>query len=201
MMRRGFWRRGVKHFTDEQLVQAFQQTGKEAYFDELFERYHPLVYGLCLNITAKREDSKDLTLIAFQKAYEALPHTSLERFDHWLFTLSRNACFYFLREENKNKKALRSWQQEQGGATSFMLNEAFRPALYEEDLLQDKLLKEGLSQLSEEQQKCLQLFLYEFKSYQEIARSTGYSLAQTKSHLQNGRLKLKRWIKQQQDSK
>lgn len=199
-MGRGFWRRGFKHFTDEQLVNAFQQSGKEIYFDELFERYHLLVYGLCLNLTANREDSKDLTLIAFQKAYEALPRTRLQRFDHWLFTLCRNECLHFLRKKSKVKKGFISWQQDQKDKPEFMLNEAFRRSLYEEELVQDELLKAGLAHLSKPQRVCLELFVYEFKSYQEIGRYTGYSLAQTKSHIQNGRLKLRRWIQQQQDS-
>lgn len=195
------WRRKIKQYDDDQLVKRFQQSGKDVYFDELFERYHPLVFGLCLNLTAHREDSKDLALSVFQKAYDALPNTTIERFDHWLLTMTRYECFGFIRQQAKERAHLLLWQAAQKQEEGFMLNEAFRRLWYTEEIAQDKLLENGLADLTSPQQNCLNLFLYEYQSYQEIADTTGFSLREVKSHLQNGRLKLKRWIQQQQDSK
>ncbi len=200
MIGRRLWRRRIKHYDDDQLVKRFQQLGSDAYFDELFERYHPLVFGLCLNLTADREDSKDLTLSIFQKAYTGLPGTTIERFDHWLLTMARHECFRFIRRQAKKRSNMLRWQAAQKKEEGFMLNEAFRRLWYTEEIAQDKLLENGLADLTGPQQKCLNLFLYEYQSYQEIARATDFSLREVKSHLQNGRLKLKRWIQQQQDS-
>lgn len=201
MLGSGRWRRRWKQYTDIELVKRFQQSGDDGYFDELFERYHPLVLGLCLNLTAHREDSKDLTLRIFQKAYDVLPNTTIERFDHWLLTMTRHECFDFIRQQAKVRAHLLRWQAAQKQEDGFMLNEAFRRFWYTEEIAQDKLLENGLADLTPPQQKCLNLFLYEYQSYQEIAATTGFSLKEVKSHLQNGRLKLKRWIQQQQDSK
>lgn len=201
MIGRVRWRRRLKHLDDTQLVKRFQQSGNDVYFDELFERYHALVFGICLNLTAHREDSKDLTLSIFQKAYTGLSGKAIERFDHWLLSMARHECFYFIRQQAKARKNLRQWLQTQAQEEGFMLNEAFRRHCYAEEIAQDKLLENGLADLTSPQQKCLNLFLYEYQSYQEIAQTTGFSLREVKSHLQNGRLKLKRWILQQQDSK
>ena len=201
MLGSGRWRRRWKQYNDVELVKRFQHSGDDGYFDELFERYQALVFGLCLNLTAHREDSKDLTLRVFQKAYDILPDTTIERFDHWLLTMTRHECFSFIRQQARERRLLLLWQDFQKQEEGFMLNEAFRRLWYTEEIAQDKLLENGLADLTPPQQKCLNLFLYEYQSYQEIADTTGFSIKEVKSHLQNGRLKLKRWIQQQQDSK
>lgn len=201
MIGRRRWQRRMKDFTDDELVKRFRASGSDSYFDALFERYHALVFGLCLNLTAHREDSKDLTLRVFQKAYDVLPATSIERFDHWLLTMTRHECFLFIRQQARERRQLLLWQDFQKKEDGFMLNEAFRRLWYTEEIAQDKLLENGLADLTPPQQKCLNLFLYQYQSYQEIADTTGFSIKEVKSHLQNGRLKLKRWIQQQQDSK
>jgi RNA polymerase sigma-70 factor (ECF subfamily) len=197
MIRRGFWRRNYRKLTDDQIVQAFGASGREAYFDELFERYHTLIYGLCLNLTKHRENSKDLTLITFQKAHAELLRKAPNRFDHWLFTLCRNECMRFLRKAKQEERNVRAWSSMKGTQEEVTESEAFRRKLYEQELLEDRLLKNGIATLSSEQKRCLQLFIYERKTYREIAKITGYSLTQVQNYLQNGRLKLKRWIEQQ----
>jgi RNA polymerase sigma-70 factor (ECF subfamily) len=58
-----------------------------------------------------------------------------------------------------------------------------------EQLLQ--WMGESLGELGKEQKLCVILFYLERKSYQEIASSTGYTLMQVKSHIQNGKRNLK----------
>jgi RNA polymerase sigma-70 factor (ECF subfamily) len=49
----------------------------------------------------------------------------------------------------------------------------------------------AIDELNEEQKTCVTLFYLKKKSYQEIAASTGFSLLQVKSHIQNGKRNLK----------
>ena len=56
-------------------------------------------------------------------------------------------------------------------------------------LLQD--MEQALEQLNPEQKLCITLFYLEKKSYHEIAETTGYSLLQVKSYIQNGKRNLK----------
>ena len=53
------------------------------------------------------------------------------------------------------------------------------------------LLKLGLESLKEAQQVCVELFYIQEKSYVQIAEVTGFDLKQVKSHIQNGKRKLK----------
>ena len=52
-------------------------------------------------------------------------------------------------------------------------------------------LEQALEKLSDPQQKCIRLFYYERRSYEEIVKLTGYTGNEVKSHLQNGKRNLK----------
>ena len=52
-------------------------------------------------------------------------------------------------------------------------------------------MEAGLKELNREQQQCVTLFYLQKKSYIEITESTGYTLMQVKSHIQNGKRNLK----------
>jgi RNA polymerase sigma-70 factor (ECF subfamily) len=53
------------------------------------------------------------------------------------------------------------------------------------------LIEEGLSELNAEQKLCVTLFYLQKKTYQQITDSTGLSLLQVKSYIQNGKRNLK----------
>ena len=71
-----------------------------------------------------------------------------------------------------------------------------------EGVLDDLKVKEGLLQklemgleaLKPDQKLCLELFFLKDKSYKEIMRETGLSLNEIKTHVQNGKLNLKKMM-------
>lgn len=54
------------------------------------------------------------------------------------------------------------------------------------------LLDKSLPQLREEQRQCIHLFYLEEKSYKQVAMETGFTLNEVKTHIQNGKLNLKK---------
>ena len=52
-------------------------------------------------------------------------------------------------------------------------------------------MQRAIKQLNREQQECVNLFYLQKKSYSEVSEITGFSMLQVKSHLQNGKRKLK----------
>ena len=52
-------------------------------------------------------------------------------------------------------------------------------------------MKKALAELQEPQRVCVTLFYLQKQSYQQITASTGYSMLQVKSHIQNGKRNLK----------
>jgi RNA polymerase sigma-70 factor (ECF subfamily) len=53
------------------------------------------------------------------------------------------------------------------------------------------LIESSINELNEEQKSCVILFYLQKKSYNEIAATTGYSVMQVKSNIQNGKRNLK----------
>lgn len=53
------------------------------------------------------------------------------------------------------------------------------------------ILEQCIITLNEEQRQCIELFYLQKKSYLEITITTGYTLMQVKSHIQNGKRNLK----------
>jgi len=72
--------------------------------------------------------------------------------------------------------------------------DAYNPEPDENDVQQYTALESAINFLSGEQKNCIMLFYFSRKSYTEIAEETGYSVKMVKSHLQNGRIKLKKLI-------
>jgi RNA polymerase sigma-70 factor (ECF subfamily) len=53
------------------------------------------------------------------------------------------------------------------------------------------ILEQCITTLNEEQKQCISLFYLQKKSYLEITTTTGFTLMQVKSHIQNGKRNLK----------
>ena len=64
-----------------------------------------------------------------------------------------------------------------------------------EQIMQDEktysLMSIALNELNPEQQQCVTLFYLQKKSYSEISETTGYTMMQVKSHIQNGKRNLR----------
>jgi RNA polymerase sigma factor (sigma-70 family) len=70
----------------------------------------------------------------------------------------------------------------------------FTPFLHHEDEDKETVmrsLEECMEQLTENQKKAIQLFYLSEKCYKEIADTTGFSLNEVKSYIQNGKRNLK----------
>ena len=73
-------------------------------------------------------------------------------------------------------------------------------ALVQTDLALE-LMETSLKELNPEQLQCVTLFYLEKKSYQEITESTGFSMLQVKSFIQNGKRNLKILIEKKLNAK
>lgn len=130
------------------------------------------------------EKARDAVQQIFLKVLNDLWKYRIENFSSWLYQVARNHCFMQFRQEKRH----------------FVPAEKFDISTEDETRdLEDLMLKEihlqrlssALTSLNEPQQKCIRLFYLEEKSYREIAKSTGYSIMEVKSHIQNGRRNLK----------
>ena len=155
----------------------------------LYKRYSHLVLGLSLKYLKDEDEAKDAVMQIFEKLIADLLRHNVEYFKSWLYTFSKNHCLMIIRnQQSKLKKEI----DLQVHADSFMetdnnlhLNNG------SEKEKQYEALEKAISELNEDQRRCIDLFYLKNKSYNEIVDATGYSLNEVKSFIQNGKRNLK----------
>ena len=173
---------------DESLLMKFISNGDLEILGELYSRYMHLVYGVCLKYLKNREDSKDAVMQIFEKLVDEIPRHEIKLFRSWLYVLAKNYCLMHLRAQQTVDKQQTKWAIEQ---ENFMESEPELHPIDKTEGLNDSALIECIKKLKEEQQKCIRLFYFENKCYQEIAESLNMEEKKVKSHLQNGKRNLK----------
>ena len=85
-----------------ELFKGFKEKNQSSY-NQLYEKYYKLVYGIAFSVMKSKEDSEDITNEVFTKIYrldkEKLPVSNEAS---WLFTVTRNECFSYLRKSRQN---------------------------------------------------------------------------------------------------
>lgn len=181
----------LSNLTDEELSEMFRQTGDRETISILFDRYAHLVLGLSMKYLGNREDARDAAAEVFRKLIPSLGKYEITNFKAWLVTVARNQCAMMLRERKKEGIRI-GWEDYLVSGIvenreDFHLN---HEDVNEKEELIRKLYK-ALDKLPQKQQHCLLLFYFEGKSYREIEEMTGFTNMEVKSHIQNGKRKLK----------
>ena len=95
----------MKKIDEKELHSIFSEfkNRNQAAYNELYEKYYKLVYGIAFSVLKNKEDSEDITNEVFTKIYkldkEKLPVSNEAS---WLFTVTRNECFSHLRKSRLN---------------------------------------------------------------------------------------------------
>jgi RNA polymerase sigma factor (sigma-70 family) len=130
------------------------------------------------------EEAKDAVQQVFEKAIVELGKYKVDYFKSWIYMVAKNHCLMKLRDKGKLPAELRD-------------SHLYAPAqesnktelLQKETLIAE--LENAIPQLNTEQRHCIELFYLQKKSYIEITESTGFTMMQVKSHIQNGKRNLK----------
>lgn len=180
----------LQSLTDEQLVARYARTRDTEYLGQLYERYTHLVFAVCMKYLGNEEEAEDTVMLIFEKLVEELKHERVNVFKSWLYTVAKNQCFMQLRHRKTVERSKVTLLREIETEVMETGNEMH---LIPGDNGGDSgpKLEEAISRLNEAQQRCIRLFYLEELSYREVAETTGYSLNEVKSHLQNGKRNLK----------
>ena len=143
--------------TDEELMLAYQ-LGDENAFRELYSRHSGRVLGFLRARVREESKARDIFQATFLKLHRSKSrYNSSLPFVPWLFTICRNELVDAIRKERRSLED----------------SQAFVP---EPAVLQTAGSAEvGLSQLSEVQQKAVQLRYGDESSFDEIAKALGTS--------------------------
>jgi RNA polymerase sigma-70 factor (ECF subfamily) len=171
-------------YSDEELLSLFKKTGEAEYFQRLYERYIPLIYGLCLKYLQSPESSQDAVIDLFENLSQKIQGYEIKIFKNWLHSVVKNHCFHILKE-NKREFVVDFDSQ-------FMESDSVLDLLSEDsEEEKDAALSQCLEKLPEPQRISIEKFFYEDKSYAEIVDETGFHLKSVKSYIQNGKRNLK----------
>lgn len=75
-----FFRRNISTYSDSELLQLYKETGKSDYFGELYNRYIPLLYGLCLKYLQEEEKAQDAVMQLFEDLLPKLSRYEIREF-------------------------------------------------------------------------------------------------------------------------
>ncbi|MGN6617538.1 MAG: RNA polymerase sigma factor [Ilyomonas sp.] len=174
----------LENISDQELLERFYKEKDNQYLGPLLQRYTLLLLGVCMKYLKNEQEAKDCVQQIFLKVITELQKYKVEYFKSWLYMIARNHCLMKLRD--KPTKSLKELSE------SFLLTEDIdiKTDSFERDMVLN-FVEEGVNELNEEQKKCILLFYFKKKSYQEISELTGFSAMQVKSYIQNGKRNLK----------
>lgn len=129
-----------------------------------------------------KDAAQDAVQQIFLKSLTHLPAGEIGNFKGWLYILMRNYCLQYLRDQVhlKGEEAIQWLSAEADHKQEAVAHEL---TLTE--------MEHALGELASDQQLCVRAFYLERQSYQQIMERTGFSFAQVKSYIQNGKRNLK----------
>lgn len=174
-----------QELTDDELLELIKNGKSQPYFGQLYERYIPLTYGLCLKYLKSETLAQDAVIDIFENLYSRIETYEISNFKNWMYSVARNHCFQILRDNKK--EILVDFD------SNIMESDHILDLLSEETIDKEKesALNNCIQHLPEPQQITIKMFFYEDKSYADIATETGFNLKSVKSFLQNGKRNLK----------
>lgn len=174
-----------RKLADEELIHRYVHRQEDIAVNVLFERYGHLVFGVCLKYLKEKEAAKDAMQQIFIKLLDDLKRFEVQHFKSWLYQVSKNYCFMQLRRT----VPVVNNEFSTGEGVDMEFEEGWHHKIEQEQLL-DKL-EAAITQLNEEQKRCIELFYLQKLTYAEISAKTGYTILQVKSAIQNGKRNLK----------
>lgn len=170
--------------SDEALLARYIRTGEADLLGRLYERYMPMVYGVCLKILKDPGKAEDAVMGIYESLSKKVQEHQIETFRGWLYVLARNYC-------------LMEWRKAQRRPTDHyapedMVHHDAVEQAAEYELPQDRTpLEKCLEQLNTVQRNVVQWFYYEDKSYKEISEMITEDVGKVRSYIQNGRRNLR----------
>ncbi len=169
---------------DAELLAAYLGTGRLEWFGELYNRYLPLVYGLCLKYLGDQARAEDAVMQIFEEVVSKVRRSEVREFRTWIYVVARNHCLQQLRRKNPEISF--------GELPPVMESDDFLHLLDKRDNeARLAALQKCLERLPEPQRRAIELFFFEERSYADITEQTDYSLKSVKSYIQNGKRNLR----------
>lgn len=178
----------VKNLNDAELIQMLK-TKDESAFNELYERYHKLVYYIAYQITRCEADAEEIKQEVFIKVLRyANDIKDTARFKYWLVTITHNECkrlFRSHKDKAMDEAKLDQLYVQAEKRREFLPEENIH---YQEDM---EVLMSCMLKLSDEQREVISLKYFGQMSIDEIAQLLDIPNGTVKSRLANAKKMLR----------
>ena len=181
----------TEQLSDEQLLAAYVEKNDVQALGDLYERYMPMVYGVCLKLLKDAGKSEDAVMAIYEELTRKVKVHEVASFRGWLYVLARNHC---LMEWRKNQRKPTNHHAPEDMVRYDATEQAFEYELPNES---DPLAK-CLEELNKKQRDCVQWFYYEDLSYKNISDMINEEVGKVRSYIQNGRRNLKLCMEREQ---
>jgi len=172
------------NWSDEELLRQFCETSNQEFLGQLYLRYIPLVYGLCLKYLQQTEDAKDAVSSIYEELNAKICNYQIENFRTWLYSVATNHCLQILRKKKNYFFEEIDVQNMESDDFEHLID-------INEDKEKEDALNYCLDTLSKGQRTCIMWFYFDDFSYADIVNKTGLELKKVKSYIQNGKRNLK----------
>lgn len=181
---------------DSELLKLALQNDQRG-FTGLMEKYQRAIYNLVYKLVDNQQDSEDITIETFAKAFDNI-HTYSNQFafSTWIFKIASNTAIDFLRKKRIQKIPI---DDHEGLNNNIIFSTNKTPEL--DLILQQRRIElhKYLNQLEPQHQQIIKLRFFEELSYEEISEKLNLSLANTKVQLHRAKKALTHLLAQQNE--
>ncbi len=188
-----------KELNDEKLASLYVNDRDDDAYNEIVNRYGEKIFRLAMRITKNPDSAEEVLQNVFVKLIEKLGTFREEsKLATWIYTVSSNEAFMFLRSKNKSsfkEISVEEFNNKDNGSAYEGLQikyDGFGPDDSAINAQQQEILERAISELHEEYRVVFQLRDVEGLSNQEAADILGLSLPAVKSRILRARNQLKK---------
>lgn len=188
-----------KELNDEKLASLYVNDRDDDAYNEIVNRYGEKIFRLAMRITKNPESAEEVLQNVFVKLIEKLGTFREEsKLATWIYTVSSNEAFMFLRSKNKSsfkEISVEEFNNKDNGSAYEGLQikyDGFGPDDSAINAQQQEILERAISELHEEYRIIFQLRDVEGLSNQQAADVLGLSLPAVKSRILRARNQLKK---------
>jgi RNA polymerase sigma-70 factor (ECF subfamily) len=156
---------------------------------ELYEKYSPLFFAVCMRYMPTKEDAEDVLVMGFTSIFAKLDTFKNESsLEYWMKQIIINTAIDTIRMNNKYYKINRESEDAEGDIPSMSENTTYSQ-------INLKYIIEQIQQLSEGYRMIFNMHAIEGYSYEEISNRLGINVNTVGSQLTKARKILQRKLK------
>ena len=175
-------RRHIARLSDAELVELWASSDRGEYFGELYARYTPLVYGVCLKYTGGCEAAAECVRALMRELAETPSEQKekIKEFGAWLHGQSAEYAQSFAQGAGKPAGSPARSQNLKKNEAAYLikLGEGEKEAV--------EAFDKGKGALSKPQRECIESFLINKMAYEDIAERKGYLIGDVRGYIESG---------------